>query len=353
VEPDETVHRHLAWLFSWIAPDCVLDVGANAGQYGALLREHGYRGWIVSFEPVRHVFDELAVRAKHDGRWRAFHLALGSRSERRRIAIARNPELSSLRRFSEFGANEIREDTDVIDDEEVNVLTLNDSWLECLRGLTQSRVFLKLDTQGWDLEVLKGATRVLDRLVGLQLEAALIPIYEGAPAFSEMIDHATGVGFALTGIYPVWRDTLFRLVEVDCVFINAAHPDAARWPDARWTALTTRFREDVAATVPASAPFVLIDDCALGIENLAGRQAIPFLERDDEYYGAPADGEQAVRELRLKTRQGVRHVAVAWPSFWWLREYPELADHLRANGRRLVETDTTIVFELEDEGGPG
>lgn len=347
MESEEPVHQHLRELFGRIAPDCVLDVGANSGQYGALLRRHGYRGWIVSFEPVRSVFEDLAEGAEGDERWRMFQVALGSHAERRRIAVAEVSQLSSFRAFSRYGSDELPGASDVVHTEDVEVRTLNDSWEEFLRGIPQARVFLKLDTQGWDLEVLEGAGEVLDRLVGLQLEASLTPIYEEVPTFAHTVEHVSRLGFDLTGIFPVSRDSLFRLIEVDCVFINSGHAAAREWREDTWAMLTARFRREVAVAVPAGSRFVLIDDSALGIDELADRRAIPFIEHDGEYQGPPEDGEQAVAELVRQTRRGVRHVALAWHSFWWLDEYPELALHLQSRWRRVSESDAAIVFELE------
>jgi FkbM family methyltransferase len=327
----------------------VLDVGANAGQYGEMLREHGYEGWIVSFEPVRSAFAELAARAERDGRWRAFQLALGSRAERRQISVAGVSQLSSFRRFGAQAAEELPGASEVVGTEEVEVTTLNEAWEQALSGLPQARAFLKLDTQGWDLEVLAGGDDVLPRLVGLQLEAALMPIYEGTPTFAQSIEHVAGLGFDLTGVFPVNRDSRFRLLEVDCVFINAGHAEAESWREDTWAILTARFCDAVSTSVPEGAPFVLIDDAALGIDELDGRQAIPCLERDGEYDGAPDDGEQAAAEVARQTSRGVRHLAVAWPSFWWLEEYPELADHLRLGWRRVLESDAAIVFEQDSE----
>jgi FkbM family methyltransferase len=349
MESEEPVHEHLAELFERVRPDCVLDVGANAGQYGTMLRDHGYEGWIVSFEPVESAFSELAETARADGRWRAFQLALGSRAERRPIAVAGVSQLSSFRRFSRHALEELPGASEVLGAEEVDIRTLNEAWRQALGGVPQERVFLKLDTQGWDLEVLAGASEVVPRLVGLQLEAALMPIYEDTPTFTQSVQHVTGVGFDLTGIFPVNRDSLFRLLEVDCVFINTHHADAERWREDTWSILSARFRDDVTSALPAGSSFVLIDDTTLGIDDLLGRKAIPCLERDGEYGGAPEDGEQAVADLARQTARGVRYLAVAWPSFWWLEEYPELAEHLGSTWRRVVDTDAAIIFELGAE----
>jgi hypothetical protein len=113
--------------------------------------------------------------------------------------------------------------------------------------------------------------------------------------------------------------------------------------------LTERLRDEVASTIQPGTSFVLIDDNTLGIDELSGRSAIPFLERDGEYYGAPEDGAQAVAELARQTSRGVRHLVMGWPSFWWLDEYPELARHLHRRWRRLAATDAAIVYELRSE----
>lgn len=345
----ESEQEHLAELFDRTEPECVLDVGANAGQYGTMLRQLGYRGWIVSFEPVQRAFDRLSELAGRDGRWRVFRLALGARAERRRIAVSSLSVFSSFKPFGAYADQAFPGASDVAGYEEVDVRTLNDSWPELLSGLPQRRVFLKLDTQGSDLDVVQGATGVLPRLIGVQLEAALTPIYEQVPTLPETLEYLRGLGLGLTGIFPVNRDSLLRLIEVNCVLVNPAHPDADRWDRDTWGSLRARLGGEISAVVPPQASFLLIDEGTLGIDRLDGRRAIPFLEREGEFGGAPADGTQAVAELDRQTGRGVRHVALAWPSFWWLEEYPELADQLRSRWRCVAESQAGVVFELRAE----
>ena len=83
------------------------------------------------------------------------------------------------------------------------------------------RLFLKLDTQGYDLEVLRGATATLSRVVALQSEISFVPIYAGMPSWRESIQRIGELGFAVTGIFAVSRDASLRLVEADCVFVRA------------------------------------------------------------------------------------------------------------------------------------
>jgi len=346
VESEEPVQQHLAELFARVRPECVLDVGANAGQYGALLRRHGFEGWIISLEPVRGAYEALRETASPDPLWRVVQLALGARSERRQIAVADVSQLSSFRALNRYAAEELPEASAVTHTEEVEIKALDDCWEELLNGVPHGRPFLKLDTQGWDLEVLEGAVSVLEQMVGLQLEASLMPIYEDLPSFPHTVEKVRSLGFDMTGVFPVNRDSLFRLIEVDCVFINPHHAHASGWREETWTLLTARFRQEVAGAVPPGRQFVLVDGGALGIDELEGRPAIPFLERGGEYYGPPEDGGQAIAELVGETERGVRHIAFAWPSFWWLEEYPELAQYLHERWRMLVDSSATKLFEL-------
>jgi hypothetical protein len=84
------------------------------------------------------------------------------------------------------------------------------------------RPYLKIDTQGFDIEVLRGAGEILPAIKGLQTEASVRGIYKGMPRYTELIHYLDERGFDLTGLYPVSRDSALRLVEFDCVMINRA-----------------------------------------------------------------------------------------------------------------------------------
>ena len=73
----------------------VIDVGANVGQFGIDLRISGYRGEIISYEPVAEFFDQLQLNSRRFGDWKAFQMGIGSREENLNIAVAGNSGLSS------------------------------------------------------------------------------------------------------------------------------------------------------------------------------------------------------------------------------------------------------------------
>jgi hypothetical protein len=82
------------------------------------------------------------------------------------------------------------------------------------------RPYLKIDTQGFDIEVLRGAGESLPAVKALQTEASVIGIYKGMPQYMDIIRYLDERGFDITGLYPVSRDSALRLVEFDCVMIN-------------------------------------------------------------------------------------------------------------------------------------
>ena len=200
--------------------DCVLDVGANKGQFARSLRRAGYRGRIVSFEPVRAAYDVLARAARDDPDWWVRHCALGSRDGTATIHVSQGT-MSSLLAPNAFGrawSAGLRD----MGSEEVVVRRLDALVPELVEGLDAGRIFLKLDTQGVDLDVLEGARPVLDRVVGLQAELACVPIYDGMTRLPEQWAALEEAGFESAGVFPVSFDpATVRAIEHDVVMVRA------------------------------------------------------------------------------------------------------------------------------------
>jgi len=99
--------------------------------------------------------------------------------------------------------------------------------------------------------------------------------------------------------------------------------------------------------VNRGTPFVLIDGYGLALDSTSGRAVIPFKERDGEYWGPPADDNDAIAELERLYRKGAQYLVVAWPSFWWAEEYPRFLAHVRDTYRCVRENDELIIFDLQ------
>lgn len=211
--------EHLVGLFAHYRVDCVLDVGANRGQYAKMLRRAGYRGQIVSFEPVPELFAQLAAAAAKDERWSVHQMALGSADGVLPMHVVPGT-MSSLLTPSAYGTGryeQLRQVTEV----EVPVRRL-DALLPTLPEVQGRRLFLKMDTQGYDLEAFAGLGDAVNQVVGLQSEMALLTIYDEMPRLPAALPVYEAAGFGVTGVYPVTREwRTWRVLEFDCVMARA------------------------------------------------------------------------------------------------------------------------------------
>jgi len=197
--------------------DCVIDVGANRGQYGLTLRGLGYAKDIISFEPVESNLESLRKTAARNQPWRVFPYALGNTDGSAEINVTTNTVFSSLltpddESRSRFPANRTdRRET-------VEIRRLENVLEECLRGIAASRLYLKLDTQGFDLEVLRGAASVLPRVLALQTEVSFRSIYHAMHDFTESIAEFRACGFEVVDFLPGVRDIdHLSAIEMDCI----------------------------------------------------------------------------------------------------------------------------------------
>jgi hypothetical protein len=131
-----------------------------------------------------------------------------------------------------------------------------------------------------------------------------------------------------------------------CPFLGLSIP-RARFPHANvWVYGLRLVPQHIAALIPQEETFIFIDQDHLGSKVTAGRRAVPFLERDGRYWGAPPDDATAIRELERLRRAGASFVVFAWPAFWWLDHYGGLREHLRSKFRCVMENDLLVAFDL-------
>ena len=226
-----TLGAHLKRLLPLLEIDCLLDVGANDGQYAAMLRRIGYRGRIVSFEPVAKTYAALVERAAKDPDWKVFHCALAAKAGRQKIRVTRSTVFASFLDPSEYSRKKYPDDMPVERIEEVRVRTLDEVLQEATQGLESPKLFLKMDTQGYDLQVFAGAKKSLPRILALQTEISIQALYKGMPNYLQSLDKYTKAGFVISGLYPVSRDReTLALIELDCVMRRVGSSEAASRP---------------------------------------------------------------------------------------------------------------------------
>jgi len=218
--------QHVVAMLDFYGVNCVFDVGANAGQYARRLRGFGYGGRIVSFEPTADAFERLSKAAADDPDWQVHHLGLGREDTVSSIHTGWNT-MNSLLPPSDYGRGRYQRFTKTRT-EEIRIRRLDDVMDEALDGIDEPRPFLKMDTQGYDLEVFAGAGERVADFVGLQSEVAVLRLYEGSPRMSEAVATYEESGFEISGMYPVTREAATgRVVEFDCVMVRAKAAPAA------------------------------------------------------------------------------------------------------------------------------
>lgn len=208
--------NHLAALFSACAIDCVLDVGANVGQYRDFLRLNvGYDGPIVSFEPVAANVATLEERAAGDPRWDIVPVALGERDGTADIHVARGSVFSSFLEKAADAVPEFRQRDEVAGVETVTLKRLDTVIGDIAAARDAKSLFLKMDTQGYDTKVVDGAAETLARVSALQSEVSFVPIYQGMESYRTSIPFLEALGFQVTGLFPGTRLDDLRVVEFD------------------------------------------------------------------------------------------------------------------------------------------
>lgn len=199
--------------------DCVLDVGANIGQYGESLRALGFEGWIVSFEPVKAVFDELNERAKNDEKWICYHCALGDEVGKKIINVYSSSVFSSFLTANTYSKG-IWKSLEKSAPEEVTIRRLDDVLPEIMELTNSRRYYLKLDTQGYDLQAFRGSRASLVNIYAAQTELSLIHVYGDMTEPYEMLNTLQDNGYFVSGMYPINRDSSLAVIEFDCILVK-------------------------------------------------------------------------------------------------------------------------------------
>lgn len=203
-------------IFEKYAIDVVIDVGANIGSYGAQLRKNGYKGYIFSFEPLTVAFNSLHEAASGDAKWNIYNFALGSETGVQTINISQNLHSSSLLEILETHTK-AEQSASYINKEEIQIKTL-DSIFEEIRN-TDKEIFMKIDTQGFELNVLKGAVNSLYNINTIQLELSLQPLYAGQPLYNEVMNFLLSQNYTLIDLEPGFADqSTGTLLQFDGIF---------------------------------------------------------------------------------------------------------------------------------------
>ena len=211
--------RQVVRAADWLGLSDVLDVGANIGQYASALLTGGFAGRITSCEPLSAAHAELAKRAAGNPKWRVVHTAVGSAPGTTTINVSANSYSSSIRTVN---------DTHLAADASSRIVATESVPLTTVDALVSEyvpepgRTLLKIDTQGYESDVLDGAKETLAGFAAVQLEMSFVPLYDGQALFPALDERLVGEGFRLFTMAPGLSDARTgRLLQSDVLYVAA------------------------------------------------------------------------------------------------------------------------------------
>jgi FkbM family methyltransferase len=195
--------------------DTIIDVGANEGQFAHEVRDRGYTGSIISFEPIRDIYARLVDSFANDSLWKGYNLGVSNKSGEAVIGVSELNVFSSMHKLR-AAASKFDERSKVVRVETITTTTL-DALADEIKG---KRIFLKIDTQGHERECLEGIGKLEKRVEGVQLELPLSALYDNVWNFHEALGFMKQLGFIPCMFSPVsyHKNDAVAMVEVDCTF---------------------------------------------------------------------------------------------------------------------------------------
>lgn len=217
---DLALEEKLVTVFERYSISTVFDVGANKGQYRDFLRNRvGFRGTIHSFEPQPNLVERIRQRAQLDDDWHIHNLGLGNSMSELTMNVMAKDTFSSFCAPRDRAEDRFTSSTTIVKTISVPVRKLDDLLPDLLNSCAES-CYLKIDTQGYDLEVLKGASSLLQDIRALQFELAVQPLYAGVPHYLDMLKTLNDFGFNLAGMFPISMDENLQVMEFDCIMVK-------------------------------------------------------------------------------------------------------------------------------------
>lgn len=212
-------NHHLTALLNLLNTDLLLDVGGNVGDFAKKVRSSGYAGTILSIEPLTEAHQQLTKRAKSDPKWIVFRqLALGEKDREGSLHIANNLVSSSFLPMMKVHLDAAPHSA-YVGMETVPIRRLAPLWPEISAGFQS--VFLKLDVQGYEWQVLQGALPVLSEIAGIQIELNVDYLYDGQKSWLELIQFLESQDFVFWGSQTIFFEKQTgRALSIDGFFVH-------------------------------------------------------------------------------------------------------------------------------------
>ena len=207
-------HRTVLKLLQKRHLDLIIDVGSNKGQFTFASKIYFPNVTIISFEALKSEFKKYINLISSFKKIKAYNYALGNIKKITKMNIASSPDSSSLLKMNdlqikEFGTYE----TKLYEEIEVRRL---DEWLDQIKSFKS--ILMKIDVQGFELEVLKGSKQVLKYIDYLYIEASSVELYKNQPLIENIKDFLFKEGFFLEGSFNQSYGKNNKLIQGDYLF---------------------------------------------------------------------------------------------------------------------------------------
>ena len=197
----------------------VVDIGANVGQFALFASERYPNANIFSFEPLEDCWSVFDKIFGGNDRVRLFRYAIGPYDGQASINVTSENDSSSILAPAQTQAEVFG--TKVKTEQKIEIRRLGSVISE---GEIIQPALLKIDVQGFELEVLKGCGHLLDLFNELYVEASYVELYKGQPLAGEVIDFLRSRGFEIRGVFNQHVDNLRGPLQADFLFKKTREP---------------------------------------------------------------------------------------------------------------------------------
>lgn len=203
-------------ILSYFKIDTILDIGANEGQFASAMFKLGYNNAIISFEPLSDVYKTLSQVASNNNNWKTVNIALGDKDGEETINISKASGSSSLLEMLPSHAKHAPQ-TDYIATEKISIKKLDSIYDQYINS--QKSVYVKIDVQGFEKNVIEGALNSLSKIKLIQMEVSIIPLYKGETLLADMINYMDQKGFVVYNLIPGFNNfNSGQLLQTDVIF---------------------------------------------------------------------------------------------------------------------------------------
>jgi FkbM family methyltransferase len=187
--PKNSLHcptHQLLTAINYLGINTVIDIGANVGQFSQSLIEEGFKGKIISFEPLKDAHKKLTKLATKYPNWTiAPPLAIGQSEQRTTINVCSRSSCSSLLRMLETHSKALP-DAQTTHQETILVQSLDNALKSYVSPSNIETSLIKIDVQGYEWEVFKGAQKVLKKAKAIFCETSLTPLFENQKLWGDV-----------------------------------------------------------------------------------------------------------------------------------------------------------------------